>query len=84
MNTSPNRKKGTENNSAAVSLLAISEACRFLHVHRNTLMRWSKLGIIKTYSFGPRREIGFRRDDLEALLVEEKSGDKRFQKSKLK
>ena len=50
-------------------LLRTGEACRILCVHSNTLRRWSKQGIIRSYRVGPRGDRRFRRDDIAALLI---------------
>lgn len=46
------------------SLLRVSEAARILHVHGNTLRRWSDQGIIKAYRFGQRGDRRFREDEI--------------------
>ncbi|MEE8374356.1 MAG: helix-turn-helix domain-containing protein [Dehalococcoidia bacterium] len=49
-------------------VLKIREASEFLKVHPNTLRRWSEMGVVRAYRFGPRRERRFKISDLEALL----------------
>lgn len=36
------------------SLLTISEAAEFLHVHANTLRRWSDIGLLVAYRISSR------------------------------
>jgi len=52
-------------------LLTLEEVCRFLHVHKNTLRRWSDQGIIKAYSIGLGRQRRFKREDIVAFIREE-------------
>ena len=52
------------------STLTVTEAARLLHIHVNTVRRWSNLGIIKSYRIGPRRDRRFWEEDIIALLVE--------------
>ena len=51
-------------------MLNTTEVSRLLHVHPNTLRRWSNNGIIKTYRIGPRGDRRFRQDDIDRLLVQ--------------
>ena len=69
MNTS--RTMTTEETTMNGSLVTVKEACRILHVHSNTLRRWSNRGLIRAYRLGPRRERRFRLEDVLALLSEE-------------
>lgn len=51
-------------------MLSTAEVSRLLHVHPNTLRRWSDNGIIKTYRIGPRADRRFRQDDIDDFLVQ--------------
>ena len=51
-------------------MLSTAEVSRLLHVHPNTLRRWSNNGIIKTYRIGPRADRRFRQDDIDRFLVQ--------------
>lgn len=51
-------------------MLSTAEVSRLLHVHPNTLRRWSDNGIIKTYRIGPRADRRFRQDDIDHFLVQ--------------
>ncbi len=48
--------------------LGVQHASTLLHVHPNTLRRWSNKGAIRTYRVGPRGDRRYRREDVEALL----------------
>jgi excisionase family DNA binding protein len=48
-------------------MLTISETSQLLHIHKNTLRRWSDRGIIKVYRIGRRGDRRFRSEDIAAL-----------------
>jgi excisionase family DNA binding protein len=56
------------------TMLTVREVCRLLHVHSNTLRRWSDQGIIRAYRIGPRGDRRFRPEDIVVLLLEESKG----------
>jgi excisionase family DNA binding protein len=45
-----------------------SEVASLLNIHINTVRRWSKQGILKTYRVGPRRDRRFKGEDLDNFL----------------
>jgi excisionase family DNA binding protein len=51
-------------------LLKVEEVSEILHVHPNTLRRWSDQGIIETYRIGPRRDRRFRQEDITRFVNE--------------
>lgn len=62
------------NNNQMSSMLTVREVSQLLHVHSNTLRRWSDQGIIKAYRIGPRGDRRFRAEDIAVLLLEENKG----------
>jgi excisionase family DNA binding protein len=63
------------NNTRQIStMLTVREVSRLLHVHSNTLRRWSDHGIIKAYRIGPRADRRFRPEDIAVLLLEGSKG----------
>lgn len=52
-------------------MLTVREVSRLLHVHSNTLRRWSDQGVIKAYRIGPRGDRRFRPEDIAVLLLQE-------------
>ena len=56
------------------SMLTVREVSKLLHVHSNTLRRWSDQGIIRAYRIGPRGDRRFRAEDIAVLLLEENKG----------
>lgn len=56
------------------TMLTVREVSRLLHIHSNTLRRWSDQGIIKAYRIGPRGDRRFRPEDIAMLLLEEGKG----------
>lgn len=56
-------------------MLKISEVAGMLHVHPNTLRRWSHRGIIESYRLGPRGDHRFPESEV-ARFIGEFSGSK--------
>jgi excisionase family DNA binding protein len=52
-------------------LLTVREVAEMLHVHSNTLRRWSDEGIIKSYRISRRGDRRFRREDVNNFLAEQ-------------
>ncbi len=52
------------------NLLTIREVAQLLHVHPNTLRRWSDTGIIRAYRITQRGDRRFTRQDVERYLSE--------------
>jgi excisionase family DNA binding protein len=57
------------NDNRANGMLTITEVSRLLHVHPNTLRRWSEEGIIRAYRIGPRGDRRFKLEDITELLL---------------
>jgi len=55
-------------------MLTVREVSQLLHVHSNTLRRWTEQGVIKAYRIGPRGDRRFRAEDVAVLLLEENKG----------
>jgi excisionase family DNA binding protein len=51
-------------------LLRISDVAEMLHVHPNTLRRWSEQGKIEAYRIGPRGDRRFRQSDISGFIAE--------------
>ena len=49
-------------------LLRVTEVAHLLHVHPNTVRFWSKIGVLKAYRVGRRREYRFNVADVETFL----------------
>jgi excisionase family DNA binding protein len=62
------------NTSIMGNMLTVREVSQLLHVHSNTLRRWSDQGIIKAYRIGPRGDRRFRAEDIAVLLLDENKG----------
>jgi excisionase family DNA binding protein len=58
--------------------MTIKEAARILHVHDNTLRRWSKRGMVRTYRVNSRGDRRFRREDIDQFLAEYNSKIKKL------
>jgi excisionase family DNA binding protein len=58
-----NRKDGN-----SPRLLTVNEVAHLLHVHPNTIRLWSKIGALKAYRIGKRRDYRFNLSDVETFL----------------
>ena len=54
--------------AVAAQLLTVGEASLFLHVHCNTLRKWSDKGLIPSYRIGQRRDRRFAVEDVLDFL----------------
>ncbi len=59
----------TSNNKSS-RMLTVRETSHLLHIHPNTLRRWSQYGIIRAYRIGPRGDRRFKPEDVAALFEE--------------
>ncbi len=51
-------------------MLTVREVTSLLHIHSNTLRRWSDRGIIRAYRITYRGDRRFRREDIARFLAE--------------
>jgi len=51
-------------------MLTVREVARLLHIHPNTLRRWSNRGRIRAFRITPRGDRRFRRGDIARFLAE--------------
>ena len=49
-------------------MVTVGEASQILHVHPNTLRKWSDQGLIPSYRIGQRRDRRFAVEDLVTFL----------------
>jgi excisionase family DNA binding protein len=52
-------------------MLTVKEVSRLLHIHPNTVRRWSEVGLIKAYRIGQRGDRRFKREDIDILIQEQ-------------
>jgi len=53
-------------------ILTLKEACEVLNCHANTLRKWDNEGKLKAIRFGSRGDRRYRKEDVMALLRDEK------------
>jgi excisionase family DNA binding protein len=51
-------------------MLAVKDVARLLHIHVNTVRRWSDHGIIRSYRITRRGDRRFRQEDIARFLAE--------------
>jgi excisionase family DNA binding protein len=52
------------------NMLTVTEVARLLHIHPNTLRRWSNQGIIRAYRITRRGDRRFKREEVVRFLTE--------------
>lgn len=62
--------KGMGNGEHMSELLTVREVARLLHVHPNTLRRWSNDGRLKAYRIAARGDRRFKREEIARFLAE--------------
>jgi excisionase family DNA binding protein len=60
-----------ENDEQMDSMLTVTEVARLLHVHPNTLRRWSNNGRIRAYRITPRGDRRFKYVEIVRFLDEQ-------------
>ncbi len=56
------------NNSRISAIIATAEVAQLLHIHTNTVRRWSDKGVVKSYRIGSRGDRRFPQEDIIRLL----------------
>jgi excisionase family DNA binding protein len=58
----------SQENKLPRRMLTIRDIAFILNVHSNTVRRWEKEGLLKSYSIGPRHSLRFRQEDIIDFL----------------
>ena len=58
------------NGDGMSNMLTVEEVARLLHVHPNTLRRWSNKGMIRAYRINQRGDRRFKREEIIRFLAE--------------
>ena len=66
-------KKGNKDETTPARMLTVTEVAHMLHVHPNTIRLWSKIGVLKAYRIGKRRDYRFNIADVETFLYDDGS-----------
>ena len=54
-------------------MLTVREVARVLHIHTNTVRRWSDRGVLNAYRISLRGDRRFRLEDIDRILLELKA-----------
>jgi len=63
------------------NMLTVREVADLLHVHPNTLRRWSNKGRIRAYRITPRGDRRFKREEIVRFLTELNGQDDDWQEA---
>jgi excisionase family DNA binding protein len=55
-------------------MLTVKDVGSILNLHPNTVRRWERNGLLKSYSIGPRRFLRFRQEDILDFLDKSQNG----------
>jgi excisionase family DNA binding protein len=61
-------KEYQKDDASPTRMLNVTEVAHLLHVHPNTVRLWSKIGVLKAYRIGKRRDYRFNLTDIETFL----------------
>jgi len=64
---------GSRENKMPQKMLTVKEVASILNIHSNTVRRWEKKGLLKSYGIGPRRFLRFRQEDILDFLDKSKN-----------
>ncbi len=67
--------KDTRSEERMSNMLTLREVARLLHVHPNTLRRWSNDGKIRAYRITERGDRRFKREEVARFLADLNGGD---------
>jgi len=62
--------KDMTNDEHMDDMLTVREVAQLLHVHPNTLRRWSNNGRIRAYRITPRGDRRYKREEIDRFLAE--------------
>jgi excisionase family DNA binding protein len=65
-------------NELPQKMLTVKEVASIFNIHTNTIRRWDKKGLLKSYSIGPRRTLRFKQEDILHFLDKSKNGGERI------
>ena len=62
-------RHNNESSELALGMLTVQEVARLLHVHANTVRKWSDRGLLKAYRIGHRGDRRFAPQDVFDFLI---------------
>ena len=54
----------------SIPMLTVRQVAQLLHIHSNTVRRWSDRGLIRSYRISRRGDRRFKREDIAHFLAE--------------
>lgn len=56
--------------------LTVQQVSRLLHVHPNTIRKWSKQGLLQCWRVGPRGDRRFKPEDVHRMIQDDQGESK--------
>ena len=69
------KKKDITTINQSEPLMTVKEVAQILHVHDNTVRRWSNEGVLKVYRISRRGDRRFKLEDIEDFLARFRQAD---------
>jgi excisionase family DNA binding protein len=66
-------KKDDRDGARPPQLLKVAEVAHLLHVHPNTVRLWGRIGVLKAYRIGKRRDYRFSPEDIQTFLLRDEN-----------
>jgi predicted site-specific integrase-resolvase len=60
-------------NELPCRMLTVRDIAFIFKIHSNTVRKWEKEGLLKSYSIGPRHSLRFRQEDIVDFLGKSRS-----------
>jgi excisionase family DNA binding protein len=68
-------KKDDREEVVPPQLLKVAEVAHLLRVHPNTVRLWGRIGVLKAYRIGKRRDYRFSPEDIRTFLLRDENAE---------
>ena len=62
------RQNDTRDRNSDAGMLTVGDVARLLHVHANSVRRWTNSGLLRSYRIGVRGDRRFRVNEVEEFI----------------
>ena len=67
-------ERESNKNKLPQRMLGVKEVAVIFNIHSNTVRRWEKNGLLKSYAIGPGHSLRFRQEDIVDFLDRSRNG----------